>query len=68
MVCGKHKPTAQCSIRGKRIEVCPTCYYTLGLWSVCPEKPWGEPMVKASTVKKEEEKLREIEKLLEKLG
>ncbi len=67
MICGKHKPTASCTIGRRKIEVCPTCYYMLGLWEKCVEKPWGTPSSTPVVTGKVDDKLRELEKLLEKL-
>jgi ribosome-binding protein aMBF1 (putative translation factor) len=66
-ICGKHKPTLQCTINGRKINVCASCYFLLGLWEKCVEKSWGEPGGLEEKERAETDKLREIEKLLEKL-
>jgi ribosome-binding protein aMBF1 (putative translation factor) len=66
-ICGKHKPTLPCTVDGRKIDVCFSCYHVLGLWRKCIEKSWGEPGESKEVGIAEKDKLREIEKLLEKL-
>ncbi|HEW63554.1 hypothetical protein IOK49_02950 [Fervidicoccus fontis] len=66
-LCGKNSPTANCTIKNRKLNVCYRCFITFKLWNKCSDYGWKIEVKRLSNANTEE-KLEKLEFILEEIS